>query len=215
MNKNWKSYWKLVANNKENTAVHHAQYCLMKAFGAKANNKIEIAHALLRKAFTPPTNTTDNWAHVRSILRTNIWIRTIFGLDASLFFDEKEAKEFDEFRKLVAGVDIKEPDYLFIFVRQDISREQQAVQAAHATFKAGCIAGKTGEADPNTTNFVLIGVEDEAALVEAREKLYDRGISYAEFVEPDLDNSLTAIASQPLKEHRKRFLKRYKLLSFE
>jgi hypothetical protein len=212
MNKNWKSYWKLLANSKGNTAVFHAQYCLLKAFGAKANNKKEIAQALIRRAFTPKDGC--NWDRADICLHTAFWAKKIFGLDQSLFFaDKEEIQQYKDFINELVGTVISktEPDYMFIFVRQDISPEQQAVQAAHATYVAGA---KFEPKDPEQTHFVLIGISDEAAMLSAQELLQEHDTEYVSFKEPDLGDIVTAIATEKMKESQKRFLKKYKKLVF-
>lgn len=216
MNNNWKTIWKQLSKDKKATAQHHYQYCILKALKAKSNNKLEIAQALLRRAFTPVTSET-KLANGRtawdSINRARPHSNTIFGIPITEFLSEEEQPLYWELVNHSKEDDIRsnEPDYLIIFVRQDISKEQQAVQAAHATF----VAGTTFEhKSPEQVNFVLIGVEDETKLLSLECSLEERGIKYVIFREPDLASSITAIATEPLKEHQKRFLKRYKTLEF-
>lgn len=220
INKNWKDHWKLVANNKNNNATHMAQYCILKALTARSQNKVEIAQSMLRAAFTPVTNDTELANGRRQfdtldyqIQRVGMY-RTIFGLDLSLFFDEEGYEEYMSFVRLLWKEDIKanEPDYMFLFVRQDISSEQQAVQAAHAAYVAGSKASP--EADVNNVHFVLVGVENEEEVKVAAETLESNNVAYYEFYEPDLGDALTSVASQPIKEHQKRFLGKYKTLKF-
>lgn len=210
MNKNWKSYWKLLANEKRNTALFHFQYCILKALGAKSNAKKEIAQALIRRAFTPKGG---SWDAINRIGHKAFWSHKIFGLDTTLFFDEGGLNACKELIKEVLGdkFNFNEPDYMFIFVRQDISQEQQAVQAAHATYCAGV---KFAPKEPEETHFVLVGVENEEALNEISEFLTSKGTEFVSFVEPDLANSITAIATERMKENQKRFLRRYKKLEF-
>lgn len=222
INKNWKSHWKLVANNKNVTARHMAQYCILKALSAKANNKVEIAQALLRRAFTPVSNKNE-LANGREPFDTiqNILYRltfhknaTIFGFENNLILDDEGYEDYKNLLVELNKVDLKaeEPEYMFIFVRQDISREQQAVQAAHATFKAGTT---WRHANPDKTNFVLIGVPDLEELNEVEEAFKAKDFyGFVKFVEPDLGDTATAIATAPIKEHRKSFLKQYKTLTF-
>lgn len=219
MNKHWKTYWKLVVDRKENTAVHHFQYCTLKALSAKANNKQEIAEALLRRAFTPVTSEGKlaggrrKFDTIEQIARQASFCSTIFGFDYTLFMTLEEFRKYKDFVNTIVSVriDINEPDYMFIFVRQDISKEQQAVQAAHASF---CAGRAYLHHSPDKVNFVLIGVPDEYSIDNAASWINDHHVKHVVFREPDLDNSITAIATQPLKEHQKRFLKGYNLLSF-
>jgi hypothetical protein len=224
MNKNWKTHWKALSLTKTATDIDHFQYCVLKALTAKSNAKIEIAQALLRRQFPPVTNTTklENgrtpFDTVSYLTRWHpSWFKargTVFGMDKSLFFNEESEQAYinlvTELASLSPNIRANEPEYMFIFVRQDISKEQQAVQAAHVAYKAGCMYGY----NPDETYFVLVGVEDEAALNEAKATLDIKDVSFEQFYEPDLGDSLTAVASVPIKEHRKRFLKHYQKLVF-
>jgi hypothetical protein len=220
MNKNWKTYWKLVAHRKENKALHHFQYCVLKALTAKANNKLEIAESLLRRAFTPVTsedklaNGRRKFDTLRQTARAANWSKDIFGFDISLFMELADYQRYKDLIKEIVDsrIELHEPEYLFIFVRQDISKEQQAVQAAHATF---CAGREYLHHSPEKVNFVLVGVPDELHLVDVGCTLNDNYVKYVTFREPDLSETQTAIATQPLKEHQKRFLKHYPLLKFE
>lgn len=213
MNRNYKSYWKLLANSKCNNAVHHIQYCALKALSSKSNSKQEIAEALVRKAFTPRAGT--DWLKANRAARDAFYTNTIFGYDKSLFFEnEHEEQQFKYIIYNIQGTNIasNEPDYVFIFVRQDISKEQQAVQAAHATY---CAAAKFQPQEPEKAHFVLVGVRNEYELKLVMQSLEARDCDFVSFIEPDLANSVTALATKTMKEHQKRFLKKYKTLAFD
>ena len=103
--------------------------------------------------------------------------------------------------------------YLYTFTRQDISREQQLVQAAHATFKIGSLMGET--ADPDTTHFTCIGVRNLAALEAVEKILVKFGFAYEKFFEPDLhEGEYTAIEVYPLDEDKRDVLLAFNLLKF-
>jgi hypothetical protein len=221
MNKNYKDYWRLVANRKEIKPEHAAHYCLLKALSAKSNNKVEIAQALLRRAFTPVTNKNElangrfQYDTLGRTLRHCGSQHGFFGFDKSIFLDDEEGVAaydnlLNELQKLNFAK--TEPEYVFIFVRQDISNEQQAVQAAHATYKAGAIFKPE---NPDETYFVLIGVPDEAGLHVVKEEVESKGFSTVVFNEPDLSNTDTALATEPMKAYQKRFLKHHRKLAFE
>jgi hypothetical protein len=220
INKNWKSHWKLVAANKNITARYVVQYCLLKALTAKSNKKLEIAQTLLRRAFTPVTNRTElaNGRTAFDTISKHIYMLDlhpkghIFGLDMTLFMDDEGFANYKDLIRQLWSADMAsdEPEYLFIFVRQDISKEQQAVQAAHATFKAGTIYR---HADADRTNFVLVGVPTLEELNEVEESFKAKDFyGFVKFTEPELGDTATAIATAPIKEHRKGFLKQYKTL---
>lgn len=211
MTYDYKTDWKELANNKANTAAHHFQYCILKALFAKSNNKLEIAKALLKKAFTPKSNGT--WDTLSNISRRVFYRNNVFlGKPLADFLTEEQQRQYKALVWECTGMAIRqsEEDYLFVFVRQDISNEQQAVQAAHATHKAG----HKFPSNPDETYFVLIGVEDECQLQEVELLLQKHNHEYVSFMEPDLGNTMTAIAVKPMKEHQKRFLKKYKKLQF-
>jgi hypothetical protein len=211
MKTDYKKLWKQLANNKQNSAINHFQYCILKALNAKSNKpKAQIALALLRRAFSPKDGT--DWSAIYRAGRTACYITSIFDWNISDVLDEVEKEQYKALCQEVLGTSISltEPDYMFIFVRQDISPEQQAVQVAHATFVAGT---KFDCTEPDKVNFVLIGVENQMQLIYVKCLLETRK-EYVLFREPDLDDTITAIATQPMKEHEKRFLKRFKLLRF-
>jgi hypothetical protein len=81
---------------------------------------------------------------------------------------------------------------LFVIVRKDLSTSQRAVQAGHAL----------AEYLLHSPNFrwkneilIYLGVKGLTQLLNLKRKLDLRGIKYVEFHEPDLNNEITAIAS--------------------
>lgn len=234
VNKNWKDYWKLRAKSKSITSTDMVQYCLLKALTAKGQNKKAIAQGLLRAAFTPvqnknklgngrlPYDALGPWTPAAGGFVTPT---TIFGFSVTHFMDEAGIEAYGELADETFGfraLGLSEPDYMFLFVRQDISKEQQAVQAAHAAFKAGAtigsriINGDNGSTIADKTNFVLIGVQNEYRLKEVTNHLdSSKHVEYVVFNEPDLDNAMTAVATKPMKAHKKRFLRKYKKLVFD
>jgi hypothetical protein len=225
INKNWKEYWKLVARAKSVTSEHMAQYCILKALTAKSQNKVQIAESLLRNAFTPVVKDSKlcngrtkydvlSWYPANRAFRTPT---EIFGLDITLLMDAEGVKEYTNLASQLNFRNIRanEPEYMFLFVRQDISPEQQAVQAAHAAFKAGTNITDNASGLADKTNFVLVGVQNEYRLKEVVNVLDgNKDCSYVVFNEPDLDNAMTAIATKPMKAHKKRFLRQYQTLTF-
>lgn len=214
----YKTAWKNQANH---TALETAQYCVLKATLAKSNQKLEIAQALLRRAFTPITNKTkifngrtpfDTLNNViRTVAATN-WSKSFCGNDLKEALGEEDWATYKELAGQLVTKDIakSEPEYMFIFVRQDISPEYQAVQGMHVAYKAG----HHFKSNPDETYFVLVGVPNEESLEEIKEKLDANAVGSVEFKEPDIGNVVTAVASEPIKAHRKRFLKNYDKLVF-
>jgi hypothetical protein len=86
--------------------------------------------------------------------------------------------------------------YVYIFVRQDISVAQQIVQSNHATYS---IAQQQADFDRDCVpSIVVIGVPNLRGLERVIKKLHDNGIEHAQFVEPDFDMGLSAVATAPL-----------------
>lgn len=82
---------------------------------------------------------------------------------------------------------------LYVLVRKDLSKSQQAVQAGHSVAQWVL----NDPASPNWGNgtLVYLGVKDERDLHKWMEKLEKREKSFIKFKEPDIGNQLTAIAS--------------------
>jgi len=82
----------------------------------------------------------------------------------------------------------------YVFVRQDISVRQQAVQSNHATF----LLARTLPHTIGTPNLVLIGVPDAAALRAVMQTLDTNNIEYVAYEEPANDMGLSSVATVPL-----------------
>ena len=80
---------------------------------------------------------------------------------------------------------------LFVIVRKDLSHSQRAVQAGHA------LAAYLLNGSPSWKNqtLVYLGVKGLKQLENIKRKLDRNKVSYSEFREPDINNELTAIAS--------------------
>jgi hypothetical protein len=98
---------------------------------------------------------------------------------------------------------------MYVLVRQDLSAGQQVVQACHA------VAGATSafpHPDSEQPHLVLLGVPDEPTLQRALELTQQHGIRCRAFREADLDNQLTAFATEPIRGPLRRRFRRYRLL---
>lgn len=104
---------------------------------------------------------------------------------------------------------MENPEYCYVFVRQDLSKEQQLVQAAHATLVLG---NKLKRSDVNELYFTVIGVPQLIDFVKVTKDLNAHGTKYESFYEPDQGNTLTAIATHPIPKDQRGKLKDYKLL---
>src|ERR1035437_6352178 len=107
--------------------------------------------------------------------------------------------------------------YVYIFVRQDISREQQLVQSSHVALLFGSRLGRKIQNKYNIDDlyFAIIGIPHLKDFVQVQQDLGD--LPYELFYEPGIGNQLTAIASYPISYKdpiRKKKLAKYKLLKF-
>jgi hypothetical protein len=100
--------------------------------------------------------------------------------------------------------------YVYIFVRTDLSIEQLAVQACHASIEAArhSLIPPGGE----HPHLVLCGVRSERELRILRRRLVSHGVGHRAFLEPDLGHSLTAICTQPVRGPTRRIFRRYQCL---
>ena len=101
-----------------------------------------------------------------------------------------------------------ENPYTYIFVRTDISYEQQVVQAAHAALEAGFEFDKPSV----TSSIVLIPAKDMGELHMIAARLEENQIQFKMFHEPDFGMGDSAIATQPITSaEQRRVMRKYKL----
>lgn len=103
------------------------------------------------------------------------------------------------------------PEYVYIFVRQDLSKEQQLVQAAHVALVLG---SKLNRTNIEELYFTVIGIPQLIDFTTVMKDLKKHGTEYVRFYEPDQGNTLTAIATYPIPKDERGILKEYKLLKF-
>lgn len=103
--------------------------------------------------------------------------------------------------------------YCYTFVRQDLSKEQQLVQACHSNLVAGSELDDYDE--PWDIHFVIVGVRNEEALFAVEQILNKFNIEYRGFIEPYFKNSLTSITTLPILEDERGPLLSYNILKFE
>jgi len=90
---------------------------------------------------------------------------------------------------------------LYIVVRQDLSSGAQIAQSIHA-FREFVEHHYDAEAQwySKSNIIVVLGVSDEQELLILSSEAFKQGISRAEFREPDMMMSLTAVAFEPTSE---------------
>ena len=80
---------------------------------------------------------------------------------------------------------------MYVLVRQDLTKAQQAVQGGHALARF-LLDGPTQW--PNGT-LIYLGVKNEIHLKKWMYKLEGLGIKYKKWMEPDMNNQFTALAA--------------------
>lgn len=101
-----------------------------------------------------------------------------------------------------------ETQYVYVFIREDLSHPQQIVQSCHAAIEASSLISP----DSEHPHLVLCGVRSESELekISARLRAYD--IQFKAFREPDRNNEYTSIATEPISGNKRKIFKRYQCL---
>lgn len=81
---------------------------------------------------------------------------------------------------------------LYVIVRKDLSISQRAVQAGHAVAEF-LLRGPFSRWNNGT--LIYLGVKGLHQLERIKDRFEKEGISYSEFIEPDLNNEITAITT--------------------
>lgn len=90
---------------------------------------------------------------------------------------------------------------MFVIVRKDLTTSQQAVQAGHALAEY-LLHGPFSRWHNNT--LIYLGVKGLHQLENIKRKFEIEDIPYEVFREPDLNNEITAIATDQENKHTKR-----------
>ena len=106
--------------------------------------------------------------------------------------------------------------YSYFFTRQDISPEQQLVQTAHSALCLGVRAKEEGvKIEPDTLNFVVVGVRDLAGLLAVQEILEKFDFDYEIFRESHFNDEPTSIAVYPVSEYARGILRAFNTLKLK
>ncbi len=99
---------------------------------------------------------------------------------------------------------------MYIFIREDISIPQMAVQSCHAAIEC---ANNFGLKDlPDHPSVIILAVKDEAKLHQVRKYLIENGVQHVHFYETDMDDQLTALACEPISGDKRRLFRKFQLL---
>lgn len=205
------------ANKKILTSVDFVIRAALKALKAKSNMpKDDIFVALLQKHFSPKGNSKLKWQALEQAAKhVTFWYQNIdhvtkFKYNFREIFENDE--EFKEFHRLIKNIKYYKlgRKYVYYFTAQDMTPEQQGVQAGHALFKLGTKLGK--DVNPDSIYFQWVGVKDSQELEEVYRKHYRKYASVV-FYEPDLGNRLTAVAYHPILWNKREDFLDYPLLT--
>ena len=95
----------------------------------------------------------------------------------------------------------------YVFVRGDLTNSQIAVQSGHSLIE---ICQKyTFKYHPS---LVYLVVKSEFKLKTVMQECLDNNINFSIFREPDINNEITAIATEPLSGEKRTIFRRYQLL---
>lgn len=245
--KQYKSVWQQLAKSHTITSTDVFHYCLIRAINSKTESyeeKLAVTLYYLHKAFTAVTNEnklSNGWPAYHAVRLASNHVGTYaiqnhdytkeainpwHCLDTQAEKDLFLQLEKDSIQELCKTADDK---YTFIFVRQDMTPEQQMVQATHIVEAVtkdmifshilsldaenrGLLSSEYMVAKFPTCNHVLVGVKDTTELENIARELSEHHIPWISFSEPDMNMELTALATWPMSRDEKRFLRSQKLL---
>lgn len=101
--------------------------------------------------------------------------------------------------------------YIYAIVRRDLIPVQVVVQAAHATIEVA----RSGLIPENSDHpsLIICSVKDEEELISFSKILSDKNIIFKPFYEADLNDSLTAIATEPVPQAKRKHFKDLPLIN--
>lgn len=97
---------------------------------------------------------------------------------------------------------------IYVFVRTDITVEQQIVQAAHAAAEAG---RRFYAPEHGIASLIVLAVSGPAKLQKAAKRLQALDIDFDVFFEPSWEMGHSALATRPLLDSERPLLKAWQL----
>lgn len=131
--------------------------------------------------------------------------KPMFGEESFKIKYKKLAKK----AKLILGYLFEHP-YLYILTRKDLPLPQIAVQSCHAAIEAG-----KKYPTHHHPSVILCTVKNENDLMNQARYLENNGIEFIEFREPDRDNELTSICSEPIYGDDRKIFSKFQLFKGE
>lgn len=95
-------------------------------------------------------------------------------------------------------------------MRRDLTIPQRAVQASHAVIES--VRSWYSNPSIEHPHLVMCGVKSEQQLLNASERLTEKGIPHSLWREPDRHNEATALATAPLVGESRKVFKKYQLI---
>lgn len=99
---------------------------------------------------------------------------------------------------------------MYVIVRTDLSMPQVAVQSCHACIEAT----KAFEVEKlqEHPSVIILAAKSEAKLQQIRQFLIANGIRHVHFYEADLNDQLTAIATEPIHGEKRDLFRKFQLI---
>ena len=99
---------------------------------------------------------------------------------------------------------------MYVFVREDLTPAQVAVQSCHAVIEcANAFALKDLAEHPSV---IILGIKNETKLHQIRSYLIENEVQHVHFYEPDIGHELTAIATQPIFGEQRKLFRKFQLV---
>lgn len=98
--------------------------------------------------------------------------------------------------------------YVYIFIRKDMSIQQQLVQASHAAHESGLNHTQSTQSH----SIIALGIDNKEQL-EHLYQYFSQQLECYPFYEPYKDMGLTAFATKPITEEYRGLFKQFKLWS--
>ena len=95
-------------------------------------------------------------------------------------------------------------------MREDLEGTQKIVQSCHAVIEA--TKAFDIERLSDHPSVIILSAKNENRLHRVRKYLIEQNIQHVHFYEPDLDDELTALATEPIFGNRREALRKYQLL---
>lgn len=125
------------------------------------------------------------------------------GIDSTSF--KIKYKQIDRRGKLLCKQE-KSHGYCYVFLRGNLSNAQKSVQAGHSLIE---ICQKYSF--KNHPSLIYLIVKSEEKLKRVAQELIDNNINFSLFREPDMNNEITSIATEPIFSEKRKVLERYQL----